>query len=323
MNKVNQRTELSISKFSLCILLTLVLSSCDNPSQNDIDSLNSPSLAVSAEDFTGERIELDQAAQRIVALAPHIVENVYSAGAGDQLVGVVQYSDYPEAAKSLPIVGGYEKTNLEKILELKPDLIIGWQSGNSHGSLNRLKQLGFPVYIDQADSLNDVAKSIIDIGKLTGHSERAQEVADNYLKELDVTRNRYRSASKVSSFYQVWNSPLQTISGDHIISNAIEICGGVNIYANEFAVAPIINIESVLERDPSAIIASGMSSARPDWLNEWLQWPSMTAVEQGNLFFVNPDYIQRHTIRLLQGIESICTQLEQVRHRRDEPTASD
>lgn len=268
---------------------------------------------VEATDFNGNLIQLEKPAERVIALAPNVVENVFSAGAGQQLIGVVQYSDFPEQAKRIPIVGGFEKINFERIIELNPDLIIAWGSGNSHSAVSRLKKLGYSVYIDQPNSLYDIAKSIKDIGVLTGHAEQAIEVADSFINQLNNITRDYRGKIKLSSFYQVWNKPLQTISGNHIISHAIEICGGVNIYADEISVAPIINIESVLQRNPQAIIASGTSNSRPEWLNDWTQWTSLAAVQANNLFFVNADHIQRHTVRTLLGINSICQQLDSAR----------
>jgi len=114
----------------------------------------------------------------------------------------------------------------------------------------------------------------------------------------------------------VWNSPIRTINGKHIISNAIALCGGVNIYANESAIAPIINIESILERNPEVILASGMSDSKPEWLEEWKDWPALQAVTLDNLYFVDPDHIQRHTVRILEGIETICAQLQEAREKR-------
>ncbi len=266
-------------------------------------------------DFMGDTVTLAQPAKRVVALAPHIVENIFSVGAGDQLVGAVEYSNFPPAANAIPKVGGYEKTNIEAIVTINPDLIIGWDTGNSHAALGRLRELGFTVYIDQPDSLHDVAKSLRDIGQLTGHADQAELVAGNYLDQLAAFESANSNKPKLSSFYQVWNSPLQTISGNHIISHTIEICGGTNIYADEFAVAPVINIESVLERDPEVIIASGMGDARPSWLDDWQQWPQLTAIKYNNLVFVNPDHIQRHTVRLLKGVESVCEQLDEARAR--------
>jgi iron complex transport system substrate-binding protein len=319
------------------ILSVVLLNGCDSkPKQTQLDPNSSDSAkgelssaaptqdsSVQVRDFNGSIIKLDKPAERIVALAPHVVENVYTAGAGSQLVGVVSYSDFPEAAMSLPIVGGYAQTNLEKILQLQPDLVIAWESGNSDSSIDRIQQLGFPVYIDQPDVLDDVAKSIRDIGTLAGTSAIAEPAAQAYLSSIDEVRKKDLALQPVSTFYQVWNSPLRTINGGHIISNAIELCGGVNIYADEVTVAPIINIESILERDPEVILASGMSDARPDWLDDWLAWPSLSAVKSENLFFVDPDHIQRHTVRIINGIKTICEQLQQARDKRSTKLSTD
>ncbi|MFT5572758.1 MAG: iron complex transport system substrate-binding protein [Cryomorphaceae bacterium] len=302
---------MNLNKLCLSLVVGLCLVGCEQHQQNPSNDSISKQIIVT--DFTGKQVQLAQPAQKIVALAPHVVENIFSAGAGDQLVGVFEWSNYPEQAKSIEIVGGYEKTNYEKIIELNPDLIIAWETGNSSSSVGRLTQLGFTIYIDQPNNLEDIAKSIRDIGTLSGHSKIANSVANNYLQELAKYKFAYRDAVKVTTFYQVWNSPLQSINGSHIISDVIETCGGTNIYADEYAVAPIINIESILERNPKAIIASGVSDARPEWLDEWLQWPSLTAVQQGNLFFVNPDHLQRHTVRLLLGIQKTCRQLDLAR----------
>ena len=285
--------------------------------QQQINNLEpETSTAVQVTDFSGSIVRLDKPAQRIVALAPHVVENVFTAGAGNQLVGVVAYSDFPEVANSLPIVGGYAKTNLEKILQLQPDLVIAWESGNSDASVARIQELGFPVYVDQPDKLDDVAKSIKDIGTLAGTSKIANAAANKYLQKIENVRTKKLHENAVTTFYQVWNSPLRTINGNHIISDAIELCGGSNIYANESAIAPMVNIESILERDPEVILASGMSNARPDWLDDWKDWPSLNAVTLDNLYFVNPDHIQRHTVRILIGIDTICAHLHEARSKR-------
>lgn len=314
--KINFRDNVMSSnarlKFLSIVFFCLWLMSC---SENDQAPLTKTQANISVVDFSGKTIHLTEPAKRIIALAPHVVENVYSAGAGDYLVGVVSHSNYPADALKLPIVGGYEKTNHEKIIELNPDLIIGWETGNSHSSLKRLTDLGYTVYVDQPNNLQDVAKSIRDIGLLSGTSDHANKIADQYLLDLNQMRSRYKNATPLRVFYQVWDSPLYTINGKHIISDAINICGGINIYADEFAVSPVINIESLLERNPDIIIAGGMSSARPEWLDNWKAWPSLKAVINDNLFHVNPDHIQRHTARLLLGLESICTQLDQARAR--------
>ena len=296
-------------------LLIINLSACGG--DNNGQAFNEQHT-ITVTDFSGATVSLKKPAQRIIALAPHIVENVYTAGAGDKLVGAVAYSDFPEQAQLLPRVGGYSNINIEKILELKPELIIAWKSAISEASILRMKALGFPIYIDQPDTLSDLSKSIKDIGALTGHTEQATHAANKYLVDLEKTKKKYQFQAKVRSFYQVWNQPLRTITGKHIISDAIKICGGVNVYADEKTVSPIINIESLLKRNPQAIIASGLSDKPPEWLNDWKQWPSLQAVRNNNLFFVNPDHIQRHTIRVLLGINSICQQLDEARNKANQ-----
>ena len=307
----------------ISLVLPFVIGSCQPstpPAETSADQQSKQTeqteqTTIEVVDFAENIIRLERPAEKIVALAPHIVENVFSANAGDKLVGVIEYSDYPPQAKQIASVGSFEKINLERILELKPDLIISWDSGNSHTAVEKLRQLGFTIYLDRPDSLFDIAKSVKDIGVLTGNAESSNKKAQDFIEQLNHIKKTYENAEKVRSFYQVWNSPLQTISGNHIISHSIEVCGGTNIYRDEFAVAPVINIESVLEQDPEVIIASGFSDQRPQWLDDWRKWPALQAVKNGNLFHVNPNHIQRHSFRILLGIQTVCAQLEQARKK--------
>ncbi|MEM8500336.1 MAG: cobalamin-binding protein [Pseudomonadota bacterium] len=269
--------------------------------------------AVEVTDFLGRKVVLIEPAKRVIALAPHIVENVYSAGAGDQLVGVVSYSNYPDAAQSIPIVGGYKSFSLEAILTLKPDLILMWASGNGMKALSQLEALDLAVYVDELHKLEQIATSIRDIGLLTGHHAEADANAAKFLEGLAQLRVRYDNSSSVSMFYQVWNEPLQTLNGEHIINDVIELCGGRNIFADAVVLAPKISLESVIVGNPDAIVASGMGEARPEWLDEWHSWPALSAVKNDHLFFVPPDILQRHTPRILLGARQLCGQLEQVR----------
>lgn len=269
----------------------------------------------SVTDYMGRDVVLSSPAQRIVAMAPHIVENVFSAGAGDLLIGVVDYSNYPEEAKTITNVGAIQGSSIEAIIALNPDLVIGWASGHSSNRYKKLEALGIPVYLDEPKKLKDVAKSISDIGILTGRHKAAEEAANEYLFNLHRLQKAYKDRSTVGVLYQVWNSPLQTINKDSIISDVIHVCGGRNIFADAAVIAPKISIESVLDRNPDAIVASGMGEERPDWLDQWLAWPTINAVKQKNLFFIHPDLLQRHTIRLLQGAQQLCEQLDLVRSR--------
>lgn len=275
--------------------------------------------AVEVTDSTGRTVQLDKPAQRIVALAPHIVENLFSAGAGEQLVGVVSYSNYPAAATRIPIVGGYHAFSLEKILALQPDLIVTWAEGNGDNAARPFEALGVPVYIDEPRQLEDVARSIRNLGILSGNAGHADSVADQFLHRLKQLRQQHATLRKVSVFYQVWNKPLQTINDEHIISAVISVCGGHNIFNDTPVIAPKVSVESVISRNPETIIASGMDQARPEWLDEWLQYPDMTAVRKNNLYFIPPDILQRHTVRILQGAEQMCDSLQTARQHLSAP----
>lgn len=264
---------------------------------------------IRVEDYLGRTVVLDKPARRIIALAPHIVENVWSAGAGDFLVGAVDYSDFPPQAKAIPRVGGFNSFSLEAILARSPDLVITWVSGNGAGVVEQLSRLGIPVYADEPRHLADITRSIRDIGRLAGTESQSDAVADNFRRKLDALRQHYQGPREVSVFYQVWNQPLQTVNGEHIISDVLQVCGGRNVFADAPSLAPKVNIETVLKRNPDVILASGTGGERPDWLDDWQRFPELTAVRNNRLYFVPPDYLQRHTVRILEGAERVCRKL--------------
>ncbi|GHU34640.1 cobalamin-binding protein [Betaproteobacteria bacterium] len=271
---------------------------------------------VTVTDDTGVTVRLSQPARRIVTLAPHLAETVFAAGAGDRLAGTVDYSDYPEAARSVPKVGGFSRLDLETIVALKPDLIIAWHSGNAPSDIDKLRGFGFPIYVSQPNRLEDIADEIERLGQLAGSSEAADAAACQFRTRLAGLQKQYGERPVVRMFYQIWKQPLSTIGGKQIISSVIRLCGGENVFGKLETIAPVISIEEVIAANPEAIIASGMDEARPEWLDDWKRWPTISAVARGNLFFVPPDFIQRHTPRLLDGAEQLCRQLEIARSKR-------
>lgn len=270
---------------------------------------------ITVQDFQGREVVLNQPAQRIVALAPHIVENLFSAGIGDRIVAAVSYSDYPEQAKSIPRVGGFSNFSVEAIVAFNPDLVITWASGNSSsGQLeSQLAALGIPVYVSEPRRLEDVAEAIRDFGLLGGNQPVSEAEAASYLNRLQSLRQANQIKPPVKVFYQIWNRPLQTLNGEHLISDVIGLCGGSNIFAEAPTIAPKVSIEAVLSRDPQVIVASGIGEQRPAWLDDWQDWPSLSAVQQSHLYFIPPDWSQRHTTRILKGASMLCEQLDRAR----------
>jgi iron complex transport system substrate-binding protein len=267
-------------------------------------------------DDSGQEVRLKAPARRIVTLAPHATELLYAAGAGDRLVGTVEYSDYPPAAKKVPRVGSYDRFDLEAISALKPDLIIAWESGNPAAQVGKLKALGLTIYTTQPNRMDDVAGQLERYGRLAGSEAVADAAAVQFRQRLERLRRTYAGKPPVRVFYQIWINPLMTVGGPQIISDAIRLCGGENVFGHLPQMAPAVSVEAVLQANPEAIVATGMGDARPEWLDDWNKWTRMTAVKHGNLFHINPDLMQRHTPRILDGTEQLCADLDIVRSRR-------
>jgi iron complex transport system substrate-binding protein len=269
-------------------------------------------------DASGFTVSLKAPAKRIITLAPHLAESLYAAGAGDRLVGTVDYSDYPPAAKKLPRVGGYSRIDLEAVAALKPDLILAWESGNSMAQVGRLRALGLNVYVSQPNRMESVADQLERMGQLAGTSSVANVAANGFRQRLESLRAANAGKAKVRVFYQIWKTPLMTVGGPQIISDAITLCGGSNVFGHLDKMAPTVSVEAVLEADPEAIVATGMGDAKPEWLHDWDKWTRLTAVKRNNLFHINPDIMQRHTPRILDGAEQLCAHLDTARRHRPE-----
>lgn len=267
-------------------------------------------------DDTGATVRLPAPARRIVSLAPHATENLFAAGAGNRLVGVVDYSDFPPAAKHITNVGNYSRPDLETIAALKPDLVIAWQSGNAGGLVKRLEALGLPVYQTQPDRLEDIPANLEKLGRLAGSEAVSAPAAVAFRQRLASLRQQYSTRPPVKVFYQAWHQPLMTVGGSQIINEVIQLCGGENLFAGLAAKAPNVSVEAVIAANPEAIIASGMGYDTPVGLDDWRKWTRMLAVKRNNLFHVPADLMQRPTPRLLDGAEQLCRLLETARGRR-------
>lgn len=258
-------------------------------------------------DDTGRRVVLAQPAQRIISLAPHVTEVLFSAGAGAQVVGVVSYSDYPPQAANLPLVGSYDRFDLEQILALKPDLIIGWRSGNPQAALLQLQQLNIPVYLSEPRSFADIASNLERFGVLAGTSEVATLRARQFVDELEALQSRYQNSLEVSVFYQVWKEPLMTFNGDHLFNRVLQLCGGRNLFVDLPRLASSVDIEAVLKADPEVIIVGEINRA---WIEDWRRWATLRAVKTERLYALNQDVLVRPTIRILDGVRQVCAVLQ-------------
>lgn len=271
---------------------------------------------IAVTDDTGQTIALAQPAQRIIALSPHVVETLFAAGAGSKIVGAVEYSDYPPAAKNIPRIGNYASFDLEALLSLKPDLVIGWETGNSPGAIDKIKRLDIPVYLSQSNTVGQVAVEIDKFGQLAGTEKVAKPTAQAFKIKLSQFEQKYSQRPEVSVFYQISESPLMTIGGKQIISNALSICGGRNVFASLTPMAPVITTESVLAANPEAIMTSGMEQINPKALDIWKKWPKLTATQRNNFFFIDSDLVNRNGPRIIEGTQMLCKAIQTARDRR-------
>lgn len=273
----------------------------------------SATAVVSVVDDTGRIVTLNRPAQRIVSLAPHATELLFAAGAGKSVVGVVRYSDFPEAARRVPMIGEAGAVDLETLLSLKPDLVVAWQSGNPAAAIERLIKFDIPVFLSEPRHLEDIASNLERLGLLSGETASATAASADFRRQLQQLRADYSGKTPVTVFYQIWDRPLITLNGKHMVSAVLELCGGKNLFAALPVLAPEVGLESVLAADPQVIIASGSASSEDHGLGQWARWPALRAVRNKQLYFVEPDNIQRSTPRLLQGAKEICRALEGAR----------
>lgn len=271
--------------------------------------------AVSVHDDDGRTVSLPQPASRIVSLAPHATELLFAAGAGARIVGTIRYSDYPEAAQRIPRIGDERMLDIERIAALRPDLLVVWRNGTPERQLEQLRRLGIPIFYSQPRHLPDIPDSIERLGQLAGTAPAAQAAASAWRGRYAALAQRHARRPTVRLFYQVWDKPLYTLNGEHIVSDAIRLCGGENIFADLKPAAPAVDIEAVLQADPEAIVGSAETGAGGG-VGIWKAYPNLTAVRRGNLLAVDGILLNRPGPRMLDGAAQLCAGLEEVRAHR-------
>lgn len=272
--------------------------------------------AVSVVDDAGRRVTVQQPARRVISMAPHATELLFAAGGGRQVVGVMNYSDYPEAAKTLPLVGSNSVIDMERVLALKPDLIVVWHTGNTARQIAQIESLGVPVFHSEPRRLAQVADNVERLGRLLGTEPAAAKAAAALRARLAALEARYARRAPVTVFYQIWDQPLYTLNDAQIASDAIRVCGGRNVFGGLKVVAPEVGIEAVLAADPEAIMAGKRYDPANPGLRLWEPYKSMTAVKRGNLLTVDGELLTRPGPRAIDGAARLCEAFEAVRQRR-------
>jgi len=270
--------------------------------------------AITVRDDAGLTVTLAKPALRVVSMAPSVTELLFAAGGGNQIVGAVNYSDYPEAAKRIPRIGSNREIDMELLISLKPDLIVAWRHNSSERQIEMVRRLGVPVFQSDPQTLDGIPDAVLRLGQLLGTDAAARTTATQLREQLAGLRAKYANRSTVRTFYQVWDKPLYTLSGKHILTDAMKLCGGENIFDKLTVTAPIVSIESVLQANPEAIIATAEKNY--GGVELWKPYGTLAAVRSNNLFTLDGHLLNRAGPRMVQGTAAMCEVLEQARQRR-------
>jgi len=251
-------------------------------------------------DDLGEEVVLLKPARRVISLAPHITELIYSLGAEKQIVGTVKYSDYPSEASTLPRIGDAFSLNIESVLALKPDLIIAWHTGGNNRPIERLRSLGLPVYTNEAKSLAGIGEAIIDIATLLDKNERGFALQQEFVTALENSRVVKKSSPVI--FFQISDQELYTVSSEHLIGQAINHCGGKNLFSDISPNVSQVNQEMILANQPDVIVVTQRPGSESAWVKTWRGFTGT----QYQVDTIDPDLISRPSLRMLDGIKAIC-----------------
>ncbi len=250
---------------------------------------------------------------RIVSLSPHITELLFAAGAGERIVGVDDSSDYPAAVAAIARVGEPAALDVEGLLKLKPTLIVLWDSGTPARTIAELKRLNLQLYVTDQHHLEDIGTTLIQLGRLAGTEAPAVEAARRYQAELAQLRAQFEARPPLKVFYQVWDRPLYTLSGKHMVSEVLSLCGGENVFAELSTLAPAIDKEAVLDRNPDVILIAAAGAEGERQSLEWSRFPNLRAVRTHHVFTVDPTLLGRMAPRILEGVREVCSLLDTAR----------
>jgi len=265
------------------------------------------------QDDLGKEVCLKQAANRIIALSPGATELLFAAGAGDRVMAVVNYSDYPPAALELPLIGSHTRVDMEALIALNPDLVVTWVTGNPPAQVELLQELGVPTFAIEPRTFEGVSSVIERLSTLAGTEPEGYAEAERFRVGIAALTQQYAGVEPIPVFYQVWEKPLMTVNNEHLIGKVLKLCGGVNVFGDMQRLIPRISAEVVLQADPYAILTGSVDGVSDDQLDEWKKYAGLTAVEKNNLFFVPASPISRPTPRLLDAIQTVCGKLANAR----------
>jgi iron complex transport system substrate-binding protein len=278
-------------------------------------AVTSGSARRSVQDDLGRTVTVRAPPLRIVSLTPGATEMLFSAGAGAQLVATVEYSDEPAAARRVPRIGDVAAIDMERLVALHPDVVLAWPAGGNPAQRARIDALGIPVYDQQVPRLSDLPASIRRLGELAGTAAAAARAADALAARLAALGRAYgapRDAERPSVLLQVWNRPVYTVGGRHLMSDALSLCGAHNVFADLPEAGPVVDTEAVIARDPDIIIAAAPPGEGAAWLADWKRFGNLKAVRSGRLVDFENQALSRLGPSVIDATEELCRTIARV-----------
>ncbi|OUS33058.1 hypothetical protein A9Q98_00070 [Thalassotalea sp. 42_200_T64] len=258
------------------------------------------------------KVDYDQ--QKIIALAPHVVEVLFDLGVGERIVATTEHSDFPAAALDIPRIGNYARLKIEQILAYQPDIIIAWRTGNPSDDLQRLEKLGLNIVYSDPVNLADVAKELRLFGKLTGRAAIAEQKAQSFEQSLNALQQKYQNKADIKVFYELWSKPLTTVAKNAWPQQHLSICGARNPFIELVNDYPQINIEQIIVADPDLIIQPmSQGEPNPDAI-DWQKFLQVNAAKHQQLLQPNSDILHRMSYRLLTELELLCENIDNSRN---------
>lgn len=266
-------------------------------------------LPVALIDDLGHRVSLPHPPRRIISLAPSATEMLFAAGAGDRIVATVEYSDEPPAAKQVPRIGDVTAVDIERLVALHPDIVIVWPGGGNPAQIDKIAHLGFPIYRQQVNRLADLPVSLRRLGELASDKSVAERAAHALEESLARLALEYGGGKHPTVLLEVWNRPIYTVGGTHLMSDALTLCGARNVFGDLKELGPVISTEAVIARNPDIIVAAAPPGEGDRWVEEWKRFGSLNAVRNGRLISFEDQRFVRLGPSVVAATEGLCKAL--------------
>ncbi|HUE48141.1 MAG TPA: helical backbone metal receptor [Steroidobacteraceae bacterium] len=273
------------------------------------------SAAHTVADDLSRKVTVRDPPLRIVSLTPGATEMLFAAGAGGQVIATVEYSDEPPAARRLARIGDVAAVDMERLVALRPDVVVAWPAGGNPAQREKIARLNIPLYQQQVVRLADLPGSVRRLGALAGSGAAAERAAHDIEARLAALQRTYGAggAGKAPTvLLQVWNRPVYTVGGQHLMSDALAICGARNVFADLPEAGPLVDTEAVIGRDPDIIIAAAPPGEGAAWLADWKRFATLTAVRSGRLVVFEDQALSRLGPSVIDATEGLCRAIARV-----------